>query len=562
MSEFFQEGPRLGNPYRGDPLLGRLLARLLPRELVAEIEPGLVALGERAASEMPPLAAAAERQPPRHLPFDPWGRRVDAIELSPAWRRLHEIAAEEGIVATAYERRHGALSRLHQFARLYLYHPSSAIYSCPLAMTDGAARALERYADEALRAHALPHLTSRDPQQFWTSGQWMTEKSGGSDVSGTETEARRDGERFRLFGVKWFTSATTAEMALALARIEGAPAGSAGLSMFYLELRDAAGALDGIEILRLKEKLGTRALPTAELRLAGVPARLVGEPGRGVATIATMLNITRLYNACCASGYLARGLALARDYARRRRAFGRQLAEQPLHLETLATVAVEHAGALALTFRAAELLGREECGEASEAERAVLRLLTPLVKLLTGKQAVAGVSELLECFGGAGYLEDTGLPALLRDAQVLPIWEGTTNVLALDLLRALERDEALPSLLDDLDRQLAPARGGDLAEAAHRVWASAGTLQAWVRHAREDGERLEAGARGFALGLARAYAGALLLAQASWERTTSGAAPTASAARRWARRHLGEAPVAADDPRDAAELVFPAGARA
>lgn len=560
MAEFFQDGPRLSNPYDADWTLRRCLARLLPASLLVEIEPGLRALGARAAGEMLDLSAAAEADPPRHVPFDAWGRRVDHIATSPAWERLHAIAAEEGIVATAYERRHGALSRVHQFARLYLYHPSSAIASCPMAMTDGAARVLELFAEDDLRAHALPRLLSREPSTFWTSGQWMTEREGGSDVSGTATVARREGDGFRLYGSKWFTSATSAPMALTLARLDGAPAGSRGLTMFYLELRDPAGHLQGVRVLRLKDKLGTRALPTAELELDGVPARQIGGAGRGVATIATLLNITRLYNACCASGYLARALQLARDYAGRRRAFGRTLAEQPLHVETLAGLAAEHAAALQLTFRCAELCGREETGEATAAEHALLRLLTPIAKALTARQAVAGVSEALEAFGGAGYVEDTGLPVLLRDAQVLAIWEGTTNVLALDALRAAAREDALPPLVADLERLLAAARGGPLVEAAHRLRQLAGACQAWWRRtAPEGGDELEAGARAFALGLGRAYAGALLVAQAAWEleRGDGEAAATAvAAARRFADSHLSAPPGPATDAVGARRLVF------
>lgn len=547
MSVFLQSPPRLANTFDADPLLRALLARRLPPALLAELEPGLRALGARAAGEMLALADQAEAQPPRHVPYDAWGRRVDRIETAPAWGRLHAIAAEEGVVATAYERRHGALSRLHQFARLYLYHPSSAIYSCPLAMTDGAARVLELHARPELRERLLPRLVSRDPSRFWTAGQWMTERAGGSDVARTETLATPDpAGGFRLTGVKWFTSATTSEIALTLARLPGAPAGSRGLSLFLVETRDAEGALAGIEILRLKDKLGTRALPTAELALAGARAELVAEPGRGVATIATMLNITRLYNSCCAAGYLARALQLAGDYATRREAFGRPLAEHPLHAETLAGLAAEQAGALHLTFRAAELLGREEAGAAGEEERALLRLLTPIVKALTGKQVVAGVSEALECFGGAGYVEDTGLPRLLRDAQVLPIWEGTTNVLALDFLRAIAREGGPGPLLADLEALVAGARDPSLAPSVERVRRNAAAHAAWLRGAVDEPDALTTGARALALGLARAYAGALLVAQADWEIGRGGERPTLALARRWAEAHLGAAPRPAD----------------
>src|SRR5262249_1288638 len=180
------------------------------------------------------------------------------------------------------------------------------VYAGRVARGDGAARTLLEH-DPALADHAVPRLTTRDSERMWTSGQWMTERSGGSDVGGTETQARPDGDgRFRLYGAKWFTSAVTSEMALTLARPEGALPGSAGLSLFYVETRDAEGRLQGIRVDRLKDKLGTRALPTAELTLQGALARPVGELGSGVRKIAPLLNLTRLHNAVNACGTMAR----------------------------------------------------------------------------------------------------------------------------------------------------------------------------------------------------------------------------------------------------------------
>lgn len=191
-------------------------------------------------------------------------------------------------------------------------------------------------------------------------------------------------------------------MAMTLARIEGVPEGNKDLSLFYLELRDADGTLNGIRINRLKEKLGTRALPTAELELTGALAIPVGEPGDGVKKISSLFNITRIYNACCAVGYMRRAIALARDYAMKRKAFGRPLAEHGLHLETLSAMHVEFTAAFHLVFHAIELLGKDETEKATQAESAILRLLSPLVKLYTAKQAISVVSEALEAFGGAG----------------------------------------------------------------------------------------------------------------------------------------------------------------
>jgi alkylation response protein AidB-like acyl-CoA dehydrogenase len=539
-SDFFQDGPQLSNQYDTDPVLTRYLTRKLPSALHAELEPDLRRMGGRAAEDLLELAAEAEAQPPRHVPYDAWGRRVDRIEVSRAWGELDRASAEEGLIAIGYERKQAEWSRTYQLAKLYLFHPSSAIYSCPLAMTDGAARAIELYGDDELKSGALKRLTSRDPARFWTSGQWMTERTGGSDVGGTSTIARRDGDGYRLYGTKWFTSATTSQMAMTLARIEGDPDGSRGLSLFYLELRDPSGALNGIRVNRLKDKLGTKALPTAELTLDGVPARLVGGPGGGVKKISSLFNITRIYNSVCAIGYLRRGLALARDYAGRREAFGARLSAHPLHVETLAAIDLELRAAFHLTFRLIELLGREETGKATPAESALLRLLTPVAKLYTAKQTIRGVSEVLECFGGAGYVEDTGLPRLLRDCQVLSIWEGTTNVLSLDALRAIEREMAFGPFVEEVRGRLAGVRAPELREAASRAAEACGRIEAHLT--RLAGARLAAGARSFAYALARTYSAVLLLEQAQWELDAGGGPQTAvaavAAARRWCARDL------------------------
>jgi putative acyl-CoA dehydrogenase len=243
-NDFFQAAPALTNQYQSDRLLRSYLKRALPSAHLAQAEKELDRLGARAAGDLLGWAEEAERNPPEHISFDAWGRRLDEIRVHAAWEKLAAAAAEEGIVATAYERKFGAHSRLVQFAKLYLYHPSSAFFSCPLAMTDGAARALELFGSEDLKKRAFTRLTSRDPATFWTSGQWMTERTGGSDVSGTSTVARPlGGDRYELHGTKWFTSATTSPMAMTLARIEGHPEGSRGLSLFYLELRDQEGRL-------------------------------------------------------------------------------------------------------------------------------------------------------------------------------------------------------------------------------------------------------------------------------------------------------------------------------
>lgn len=558
--DFQQEPPRLSNTFEADPLLRETLERLVPPELRRELAPAWHELGEAAAGRLLALAREAERDPPRHVPFDAWGRRIDDVRVSPAWAELRREATCRGLVAIPYEAALGPWARLHQFALLDLFGPSSAIFTCYVAMTDGAARTLLEHAGPELQARAVPRLTSRDPAVAWTSGQWMTERSGGSDVGGTRTRARRgeDG-RWRLWGTKWFTSAVTSEMALTLARPEGAPGGSAGLSLFYLEQRLPDGSRNGITIHRLKDKLGTRALPTAELSLEGCLAEPVGEPGAGVKSIAPLLNLTRLHNAINACGLLARMLQLLRDYSLRRAAFGARLAGHPLHRVSLAELQLEYEAALALTLDCARLLGRQEAREASAEERCALRLLTPLAKLATARQAVAGCSEALEGFGGAGYVEDTGLPVFLRDAQVLPIWEGTTNVLSLDVLRASLREGALDGWLAEARRRLRALAAGPLGPEAQAVERHLALLEGGFRELAGAGrEVLESAARSVALSLSAAAACVPMLEQGAWGLGAGRGERSALAARRWLVSRLRPVP----DPRLAAAELRAAGALA
>lgn len=546
---FYQSGPELpsekGGTFLTDPILPAYLRYRLPSDVAESIWSDLEKFGERCVQECQALADQAESMPPRYVPYDPWGRRIDHIEVSEAWNKLHRISAEEGLVAIGYERAHGEFSRLHQFSKIYLFHPSSAFYTCPLAMTDGAARVIELCGTPEMKERAFRNLTSRDPKQFWTSGQWMTERTGGSDVSSTSTIARASDSGYLLFGDKWFTSATTSEMALALGKVEGAIDSREGLSLFYLELRDSNGRLNKIRINRLKDKLGTKALPTAELTLEGVPAKMIGGIGEGVKRVASMLNITRVYNSVTALGTMARALWLAKDYAKKRQAFGKYLIDQPLHVETLADLETEFEATFVFGFHVLHLLGKDETGKASAEESTVLRLLTPVLKLWSAKQCISLVSEVIECIGGVGYIEDTGFPRFVRDSQVFPIWEGTTNVLSLDVLRAMGRENALVPYLRDLEERLASVKNSNLQTEVARVRDAAKALKVQAEKlatAAKAQEVQQAGARSFAIALGRILAAALLLELADATAAKPDHARFRAVARRYCRKPLFDFP--------------------
>lgn len=507
---FIQSAPQLGNQYREDRVLASYLRRVLPPQQLHAAEGALDALGEHAAHAWQ-RRTASSREEPALTRWDAWGRRVDRIELTRAWREGPGIAARHGLVAAGHDAALGAHARVQQFALTYLYHVASEFYTCPLAMTDGVATALKAAENRALIERALPHFLAREPAKFWIAGQWMTENAGGSDVGNTETIARRDEQGgWRLSGRKWFTSAINADAALALARPEGNPQGADGLALFYLETHDAEGRWNGIRVDRLKDKLGTRELPTAEIHLEDAAATLVGEPAHGVRAVVPVLQITRLWNSVGALATMRRCIALTRDYAQRRVAFGRPLIEQPMYADMLASLQAEFEAAFHFVFHATELLGRVQARQADEHQQQLFRLLTPLAKLWTGKLAVRIASETVEAFGGMGYLEDSGVPQLLRDAQVFPIWEGASNVQALDALGAFTKHGS--AALRNAQRALfAQAQGVDFA--AFAQLAQAALLAADARLQSNEGE---AGARGLALTYARAFAAALLARHAAW----------------------------------------------
>jgi alkylation response protein AidB-like acyl-CoA dehydrogenase len=537
---FFQEPPRLGNQFDDDAMLVSWIARCCP-----EVADELRALGALTVEYYAKQLADRGNEPVL-TQWDAWGQRIDRIEVSPLWREAQVVAARHGMVAAGYEERLGAHARTHQFAIVHLLGPSLDVYSCPLAMTDGAARTLLASGNAALIERYVPLLTSRDPATMWTSGQWMTERTGGSDVSQSETVARLDGDTWRLYGTKWFTSATTSNIALTLARPEGNTGGSRGLALFLVELRDGDGRLRNIQVNRLKDKLGTRKVPTAELTLDGAPAILVGAQGEGVRAITPMLAVTRTWNAVSAVSAMRRGLALAGDYARRRQAFGALLADKPLHADTLAAMEAEYAAAFCLAFRSVELLGRLEHQPAGqfgphdpreherELDERLSRVVIPIAKLLTGKQAVAVTSEAIEACGGAGYVEDTGLPRILADAQVLPIWEGTTNVLSLDTLRALGKGGVFEAVHAEVERALQGVGDPGLLAAAETARSGLRHATAWAREAMTSGARLEAGARRLAMTLGRSLELALLTGHAQWCLDHGHGPRTAAAARRFA----------------------------
>jgi putative acyl-CoA dehydrogenase len=474
-----QPPPLRGHDVSADPAL----RAGLDREGAGWFAADLGRLGRLAGSEQAQRwGEEANRVEPVLRTHDRYGHRVDEVEFHPSWHRLLEVAVSEGLAATpwAVERPGSHVARAAGF---FTWSQVEAGHGCPVSMTYAVVPALR--AQPELAAAYEPLLTSRvyDPglrpplgKRGLLAGMGMTEKQGGSDVRATTTVATPAGDgTWRLRGHKWFTSAPMCDLFLVLAQ------GPTGLSCFLVPRVLPDGARNVFRIQRLKDKLGNRSNASSEPELDGTTAWLVGEEGRGVRTILSMVAMTRLDCVVGSSAGMRAALAQAVHHARHRRAFGAALVDKPLMRNVLADLALESEAATTLMLRLAGAVDRAERGDA--AERAFARLAVPVAKYWVCKRQPAVVAEALECLGGNGYVEESGLPRLYREAPLNSIWEGSGNVQALDVLRALAREpQSAEAFLGELDQ----ARGADA-----RLDGTVASLRA----ALADAEGSEAGAR-------------------------------------------------------------------
>jgi alkylation response protein AidB-like acyl-CoA dehydrogenase len=456
------------NLFHADPDYAGLLQHYLEPKLYAHLLPHFERLGALAGDELDRLAAAADRNPPVLHQRTRSGEDRQWIEKHPAYRRLEEVAfGEYGLAAMSH--RGGVLGwpaplpPIAKYALTYLYVQAEFGACCPLSMTDALTRTLRKFGDPALVARYLPGLTQQDLDALTQGAMFMTEQGAGSDVGATATRAVREGDAWRLYGDKWFCSNADAGLALVLARPDGAPAGTKGLSLFLLPKELPDGSSNHYRIVRLKDKLGTRDMPSGEIRLEGAIAYLVGDPQRGFLQMADMINMSRLSNGMRAAGMMRRALTEALFVARRRVAFGRPLIELPLMRRQLLKLMVPTEAARSVMLYTAVELAKADAGD--EAARRRVRLLTPLLKFRACRDARRVTGDAMEVRGGAGYIEEWSDARLLRDAHLGSIWEGTSNIVALDVLRAMQKDKALEAMEFDLGRAAHFARSADEAHA-------------------------------------------------------------------------------------------------
>lgn len=412
----------------------------------------------------------AERHEPRLLTHDRFGRRTDEIELDPSWHWLLGGAVARGIHSLPWrESRAGA--HVVRAAMFTQWSNANAGVMCPVSMTYAAIPALRESAPD-LAAEWEPRLTGTDYATGALAGMAMTERQGGSDVRANITRAEpAGGDVYEIHGHKWFCSYPPCAVFLVLAQAPG------GLSCFLVERGP------GMEFQRLKDKLGTRSLPSSEVEFRGIEGRLIGEEGRGVTAIIRMVNHTRLDCLLGSTTGLRRGTLEAIHHARHRRAFGALLVDQPAMTNVLADLAIESEAATAVAMRVARAYDVPGAGT-------FRRFATAVMKYWVSKRAAGHAAEALECLGGNGFVEDSGMALLYRDAPLNSIWEGSGNVAALDVLRAIIREpDGLSAFLTECDL----AHGGDARLDAHLVRTRDSIHAVFGGEGRSGEERLAAG---------------------------------------------------------------------
>ncbi|RKT87051.1 Acyl-CoA dehydrogenase [Saccharopolyspora antimicrobica] len=453
-----------------DPALRPLLTRHVGS--MDRVEPVLSDVGAVAAGRLDELAAVAEANPPRLRQYDAAGERVDEVVYHPAYAEMSRLAFERfGFAAMSH--RAGVhdwpteVPHVVKYGLSYVFVQAEFGLFCPVSMTDSAARVLRRFGDRSLFEREIDGLSSPHFDSLLTGAMFMTEKQGGSDVGRTATEATPAGEHWTLRGQKWFASNVSADVILTLARVPGGPEGTKGLGMFMVPRLRPDGSRNTYRIDRLKDKLGSRSMASGEVTLEDCYALPVGDLSRGFLQMAEMVNVSRLSNAMRAVALMRRALTESVAHTRGRVAFGKPLFDQPLMRKTLLPMLLHAEAGLGFVLEAAATLDQADAGNAGA--RSLIRVLTPLGKYHLCKLARVVTGEAMEIRGGNGYIEDWINPRLLRDAHLGSIWEGSSNVIALDVLRCIRKDRAHELLADTAQQRLESITDPDVAAGAEHL---------------------------------------------------------------------------------------------
>ena len=436
----------MNNFYNQDPNLAFVLKEYLNASFFHWAEEELIKYGELCANEIDERARYTDRDgQPKLVKYDKMGNDISFVWRNEGYLKTVKQTYNRGIVGYVHKEVPALGHKgnyIYSFAQGYLLSQTEPGFYCPVTLTMATAYLIDHYADKKLKEKFLPHVLSTGDVELYEGATFLTERQGGSDVGANETRAVKEGEHYRLTGEKYFASnAGACGVAMVLARIDDEQDGTKGLSLFLVPWRKEDGSNNNLSIRRLKDKLGVKAVPSAEVLLEGSKAYLVGEASKGFSYMAEALNLSRLCNAIASVGIMQRAYLEAKTYAYERGAFKQKLKDFPMIRESLVKMKVKQEVEMSGIFSSIALFDQvvNSGQHVSEEDQALNRLLIALVKKESAEQAVHFSHEAIEMHGGNGYIEDFVTPRLLRDAQVLTVWEGTENILGLEVLRLIHK---------------------------------------------------------------------------------------------------------------------------
>jgi alkylation response protein AidB-like acyl-CoA dehydrogenase len=443
------------NFYQSDKIFRNYLKNNVSSQGFAYMQDKLERVGKEAAGKMNELSLTADKSGPELIKRNFLGINIDEIRFHPAYWDLMKIAVKSEMFRVKWEP--GLTSKFNAekqrlgFASGYLFAMSESGQYCPLCMTDGVARLIDIFCEDADKDRLLPHIYTTNADEFYTGAMFLTEKTGGSDVGANITTATPlDDKTYLLNGEKWFCSNANAELIFALARTDEDIKGTKGLSIFLIEKKLPSGEKNPMEVIRLKDKLGVRSMASAECIMNNTHGKLVGKEFEGFKVMVEMINLSRLYNSVAALSNSRRALIEAYQFVSHRKTFGKTAIEHALVRDKLTELGALHVANFYLVWRAVQSLDLADNGDPKEAQ--LFRLLNPMTKKWSAEKGVYLVRESMELMGGLGYIEDGVMPKLMRDIMVLPIWEGSGNIIILDMLRALHKSRGFETMCNEISR--------------------------------------------------------------------------------------------------------------
>ncbi|WP_456277232.1 acyl-CoA dehydrogenase family protein [Bacillus sp. AK128] len=435
------------NFFQSDETLDLILRNHLGPAFYQYAKDELTEFGELCANEIDERAKHTDREgQPRLNRYDRLGEEISEVWVNDGYRKTVQQTYDTGIVGYVHKEIPALGHKgnyTYSFAQGYLLSQSEPGFYCPVTLTMATAYLLDHYANDEIKQQFLPKVCSTGDEELFEGATFLTERQGGSDVGANVVRATKDGDHYYLSGEKYFASNSgMCGVVMVLARVDGAPQGSKGLSLFAVPWRNDDGKLNGIRIRRLKDKLGVRAVPSAEVEFEGAKAYLIGNPARGINYMMEALNLSRICNSVASIGIMRRAFLEAKEYAEKREAFGNRLTQYPMVQDTLGKLAAKLHVETATIFDSIKLYERVTDGVATEEETVLNRLFIAIMKKESAEQAIHFSHEAIEMHGGNGYIEDFVTPRLLRDAQVLTVWEGTANILGLEIIRLVNKFKA------------------------------------------------------------------------------------------------------------------------